>query len=417
MKALGQFWMGTVLGAVVAAAVAAAVVLSMRGNVGPPAVGSGASVAAKTPVLQATSAGPVKIGVAVGLSGANSVVAPTVVQSSQLAVDEINAAGGILGRKVQLEIVDDASGAVGAQQAFDALLFEKKVDAVIAMETSAARNAALPIISRGKVPYIYTSFYEGRSCNPWMYVNGWVPEQQVAPVVNYLAKQKSAKTFFLVGSDYAFGRGMLEFAKKNIQDVGGRVVGEEYLPVDGSDWTAVISKIRLAKPDALISATAGGAPNVSLAKQMRDAGLKIPYGNLAIDESTAKAMGDVATGILVSASYLTGIETTENQSFLKRMLIKFGAELKAPNELSVPQYEAFHLYKAAVESVGSTDAAKVTKALGDVSFNGPRGLVQMSKSRHTPLSMRLGQVRSDGSIRILETFPSVDPGAQCPSIR
>ena len=92
--------------------------------------------------LQAFAADPIKIGVAVGLSGANSTVAPAVVQSSQLAVDEINAAGGILGRKVQLEIVDDASGAVGAQKAFDTLVFQKKVDTVISMETSAARNAA-----------------------------------------------------------------------------------------------------------------------------------------------------------------------------------------------------------------------------------------------------------------------------------
>lgn len=358
---------------------------------------------------------PIKIGVAVGISGANSVVAPTVLQSSQLAVEEINAAGGILGRLIQLEVEDDGSSASGSEKALDTLV-SRKVDAIIAMQTSAARNAALPSIARGGIPYIYTSFYEGRSCSPWMYVNGWVPEQQVAPVVNYLTAQKSAKTFFLVGSDYAFGRGMLDFAKKQIQEAGGRVVGEEYLPLNGVDWTAVIAKMRLSKPDALISATAGGEPNVSLALQLRGAGVKIPYGNLALDEGTAKAMGDAATGIIISASYLTTIETTENSAFLKRMLIKFGGGLKAPNELSVPQYEAFHLYKAAVENAGSTDAEKVLKTLGQVSFTGPRGLVQMSKSRHTPLSMRLGQVRSDGTIRILETFPSVDPGAQCPGI-
>ena len=367
--------------------------------------------------LQAQAAEPIKIGVSVGLSGANSVVAPAVVQSSQLAVDEINAGGGILGRKVQLEIVDDASGAVGAQKAFDTLVFQKKVDAIIAMETSAARNAALPIVSRGKVPYIYTSFYEGRSCNPWMYVNGWVPEQQVAPVVDFFAKSKNAKSFFLVGSDYAFGRGMLEFTKKYIEKQGGKVVGEEYLPMDGSDWTSVVSKIRSIKPDALISATAGGAPNVSLAKQLKGAGLNMPYGNLAIDEGTAKTMGDVATGMYMSASYLTSIDSPENKKFVAAMTTKFGGDLKTPNELSVPQYEAIYLYKAAVEKVGSTDPNKVIKALGEVTSVGPRGAVQMNKSRHTPLSMRLGQVQAGGSIQILETFANVDPGAQCPNIK
>ncbi|WP_241027326.1 substrate-binding protein [Variovorax sp. RKNM96] len=365
----------------------------------------------------AQAADPLRIGVAVGLSGANSVVAPAAVQSSQLAVDEINAAGGILGRKVELEIVDDASGAVGAQKAFDTLVFQKKVAAIIAMENSAARNAALPVVSKGKVPYIYTSFYEGRSCNNWMYVNGWVPEQQVAPVVDYFLKSKNAKTFFLVGNDYAFGRGMLDFTRKYIEQKGGKVVGEEYLPIDGSDWTSVISKLRAAKPDALVSATAGGAPNVSLAKQLKGAGLTLPYGNLAIDEGTAKTMGDVAGGMYMSASYLTGIDIPENKKFLDAMKKKFGADLKTPNELSEPQYEAFFLYKAAVEKAGSTDAAKVVKALGEVSFTGPRGAVSMNKSRHTPLSMRLGQVQADGSIKILETFASVDPGAQCPNLK
>jgi len=377
----------------------------------------GAMTAASLLAAHAQAADPLRIGVAVGLSGANSVVAPASVQSSQLAVDEINAAGGILGRQVELEIVDDASGAVGAQKAFDTLVFQKKVAAIIAMENSAARNAALPVVSKGKVPYIYTSFYEGRSCNNWMYVNGWVPEQQVAPVVDYFLKSKNAKTFFLVGNDYAFGRGMLDFTRKYIEQKGGKVVGEEYLPIDGSDWTSVISKLRAAKPDALVSATAGGAPNVSLAKQLKGAGLTLPYGNLAIDEGTAKTMGDVASGMYMSASYLTGIDIPENKKFLEAMKKKFGADLKTPNELSEPQYEAFFLYKAAVEKAGSTDAAKVVKALGEVSFTGPRGAVSMNKSRHTPLSMRLGQVQADGSIKILETFASVDPGAQCPNLK
>jgi branched-chain amino acid transport system substrate-binding protein len=363
------------------------------------------------------AADPIKIGVAVGLSGANSVVAPAVVQSSQLAVEEINASGGILGRPVELEITDDASGAVGAQKAYDTLVFQKNVDAIISMETSAARNAALPIVARGKKPFIYTSFYEGRSCSPWMYVNGWVPEQQVAPVVDYLAKSKGAKTFYLVGNDYAFGRGMLDFTKRYIEQHGGKVIGEDYLPIDGSDWTPILSKIRSVHPDALISATAGGAPNVSLAKQLKGSGMTLPYGNLAIDEGTARSMGDVATGIYMSGSYLTSISTPANEKFLAAMDKRFGKDLKTPNELSEPQYEAFFLYKAAAEKAGSTDPAKVIKALDQVSFDGPRGPVEMDKSRHTPLAMRLGQIQADGSVKILQTFPDVDPGAQCPNIK
>ena len=377
------------------------------------AVAAAASFAA----LQALAADPIKIGVPVGLSGANSVVAPSVVQAAELAVEEINAKGGVLGRMLELEVADDASGAAGAQKAFDSLIFQKKVNVLISMETSAARNAGLPIVTRGKTPYIYTSFYEGRSCNKYMFVNAWVPDQQVAPIVDYFMKTNKAKNFFLVGSDYAFGRGMLEFTKAYIGKKGGKVVGEEYLPMDGSDWTAVINKLKTTKPDAIITSTAGGAPNVTLTKQLRAAGITLPYGNLAVDEGTAKDMGADAEGIVISGSYLTNIDSPKNKAFMAAMQKKFGDKLKTPNDLSVPQYEAVYLYKAAVEKAGSTDAEKVVTALATVKTEGPRGTIQMNKQRHAPLTMYLGQVQKDGGIKLLETFKDVDPGAQCPNLK
>lgn len=360
--------------------------------------------------------GPIKIGIPVGLSGANSVVAPSVVQSAELAVAEINAAGGVLGRQLALEIADDASGAAGAQKAFDALVFQKEVNAVITMETSAARNAGLPIISKGDIPYIYTSFYEGKSCNANLFVNAWVPEQQVPPIVDNFIKSQGAKKFFLIGSDYAFGRGMLEFAKAYIEKSGASIVGEGYLPMEGSDWTAIISNLKSSGADAVITSTAGGAPNVTLTKQLRGAGVTIPYGNLAVDEGTAKSMGADAAGIFISASYVTSIDSDANKSFLAAMQKKFGAELRTPNDLSVPEYEGIHLYKAAVEKAGSTDTAAVLAALAEVSFVGPRGTVSMSRQHHAPLTMYLGQVKADGSVTVVDTFKGVDPGEQCPDL-
>jgi len=359
----------------------------------------------------------IKIGIPVGLSGANSVVAPSVVQSAELAVEEINAKGGILGKKVVLEVADDGSGAAGAQKAFDSLIFQKKVNALISMETSAARNAGLPIVTRGKTPFIYTSFYEGRSCNKYLYVNAWVPDQQVAPIVDYFTKNYKAKTFFLIGSDYAFGRGMLEFTRGYIEKTGGKVLGEEYLPMDGSDWTSIISKLKSSGADALITSTAGGAPNVTLTKQLRAAGVKIPYGNLAVDEGTAKSMGSDAEGIFISGSYFTNIDSPKNKAFLAAMQKKFGADLKTPNDLSVPEYEGVYAYKLAVEKAGSTDPDKVIAALSQVSFEGPRGVIKMNKQRHAPLTMYLAQVQKDGGVKMLATFKDVDPGEQCPKLK
>jgi branched-chain amino acid transport system substrate-binding protein len=244
-----------------------------------------------------------------------------------------------------------------------------------------------------------------------------VPDQQVAPIVDYFMKTNNAKSFFLIGSDYAFGRGMLEFTKGYIGKKGGKVIGEEYLPMDGSDWTAIINKLKTAKPDAIITTTAGGAPNVTLTKQLRAAGISLPYGNLAVDEGTAKDMGADAEGIVISGSYLTNIDSAQNKGFMAAMQKKFGANLKTPNDLSVPQYEAVYAYKAAVEKAGSTDADKVLAALPTVQVEGPRGIIQMSKQRHAPLTMYLGQVQKDGSIKLLESFKNVDPGPQCPNLQ
>ena len=111
------------------------------------------------------------------------------------------------------------------------------------------------------------------------------------------------------------------------------------------------------------------------------------------------------------------IDTPENQKFMAGLNKKFGGDTKTPNELSEPQYEGFFLYKAAVEKAGSFDREKVVKALGEVAFTGPRGEVRMNKSRHTALAMRLGQIQADGSVKILQTFKSVEPGAQCPNLQ
>lgn len=374
-----------------------------------------ATALATSPAFAQGDATPITIGVPVGLSGANSVVAPAVVQATELAVDQINAAGGILGRPVKIAVADDASGAAGAQTAYNTLVFQDNVDVVITMETSAARNAGIPIVEEGEKPFIYSSFYEGRSCSPNMFVNGWVPEQQVPPVVEKLMAD-GAKNFFLIGSDYAFGRGMLEFSRKYIEGKGGKIVGEEYLPMDGSDWTAILSNLRSAGADAVITSTAGGTPNVTLTKQLRASGISIPYANLAVDEGTAKAMGADAAGILISASYLTAIDTPENQDFMAALQKKFGAEMRTPNDLSTPQYEAVYLYKAAVEKAGSTKTEDVLAALPQVSFKGPRGEISMSKQHHAPLTMYLGEVQADGAVKVVADFPNVDPGEQCPDL-
>jgi branched-chain amino acid transport system substrate-binding protein len=324
--------------------------------------------------------------------------------------------GGVLNRKLTIELADSASSAAGAQKAYDALVFQRKVNVIISSEPSAARNAGLPIITRGKIPYIYTSFYEGKSCNKYQHINAWVPQQMVSLMVDYFIKDKGAKTFFLVGNDYAFGRGLLGDTNKYISENDGTVVGEEYNPIDANDWTAIISKIRETKPDAIITSTAAGAPNITFTKQLRSAGITAIYGNYALDEGTAKSLGADGEGIYLGGTYYTSIDSENNSRFLKALQSKFGANAKTASELSVPQYDAVHLYALAVAKAGTTDTDAVVKALSEVTFVGPRGPVQMSKQRHAPLTMYLAQVNAQGDTTIIKSEPNVDPGEQCPDL-
>ncbi|SMH26801.1 substrate-binding protein [Mesorhizobium australicum] len=359
---------------------------------------------------------PIVLGIPIGLSGANSITAPAVIQATELAVSEINDAGGVLGRKLVIELADSASSAAGAQKAYDSLVYQKKVDVIISSEPSAARNAGLPIITRGKIPYIYTSFYEGGSCNKYQHINAWVPQQVVSLMVDYFMKDLGAKTFFLVGNDYAFGRGLLGDTNNYVTEKGGMVVGEEYNPIDASDWTATVSKIREANPDVIITSTAAGAPNVTFTKQLRAAGITANYGSYALDEGTAKTLGSDGEGIYLGGTYYTGINSEKNAQFLKALNDKFGAETKTSSELSVPNYDAVHLYALAVAKAGTVDTDAVVKALSEVSFDGPRGPIQMSKQRHAPLTMYLAQVNAQGDTTIIKSQPNVDPGEQCPNL-
>ena len=163
---------------------------------------------------------------------------------------------------------------------------------------------------------------------------------------------------------------MLDFTRKYIIAHGGKIVGEEYLPMDATDWTPVLSKLRAAHPDALISSTAGGAPNVTLTKQLRGAGINVLFGNLAEDEGTAKAIGPDAAGTYLSQSYFTGIANPKNQAFTAALQKMFGANMKTPNDLSEPEYDGIYLYKEAAEKAGSTNAHEVLAALPLVSFDG-----------------------------------------------
>jgi branched-chain amino acid transport system substrate-binding protein len=135
-----------------------------------------------------------------------------------------------------------------------------------------------------------------------------------------------------------------------------------------------------------------------------------------LDEGTAKTMGADAEGIYLGGTYFTGIDSPQNKAFLEALRKKFGDKTETPNELSVPQYDAVHLYALAAKKAETTDTDAVVAALSEVTFQGPRGAIQMSKQRHAPLTIYLAQVGATGETKIIKTYENVDPGDQCPNL-
>src|SRR5438128_434967 len=301
----------------------------------------------------------------------------------------------------------------GAVQSQD----KKPIVIAVPVGLSGVNSVVAPIAERAKTLFIYTSFYEGRACGKTLFVNAWVPEQVVPPLIKFMTDDKKVKKWFAVGSDYAFGRGMIEAAKSTIKGVGGTILGEEYQPLQQSDWTAIISKIRAANPDGIIYSTSGGGPNIDFMKQFKAAGLTMPVGSLSIDELTAEAGGNAAEGVYYTGDYFTGLDNPENKKFLDAMKKKFAAGLKTPNSLSEPEYDGVYAYAMAVEKAGTTDAEKLVQVLPTIVFKGPRGQVQMNKQHHAPLPVYLAQVQADGKTKVLKSFGLVDPGNQCPKLK
>src|SRR6202040_158374 len=191
------------------------------------------------------------------------------IQAERLAIDQINAAGGVLGRKIKIIQEDGASDWPTFAEKSKKLLENDHVACVFGCWTSASRKAVLPIFERDNGLLYYPTFYEGLEQSKNVFYTGQEATQQVLASLNWFAKEKKAKTFYLVGSDYIWPRTSNKIARKHIENVlHGEVVGEEYYPLGNTQFNSVINKIKLTKPDVIFTDVVGGS-NVAFYKQLK----------------------------------------------------------------------------------------------------------------------------------------------------
>ena len=344
----------------------------------------------------------VRLGILHALTGPMAISEKPMAEAEQLAIDEINAAGGVLGYRIEAVIADTASNDDTAAIKLEQLLIEDKVSAVIGCWTSACRKTVKPIIERHASLLIYPMAYEGLEKSPNIIYTGAAPNQQVLPAVNW-SFENLGKRFFLIGSDYIWPHAVNAIITDQLKALGGELVGETYLPFGSVDPAAAIEKIRSAKPDVILSTVVGDS-NAPLYRGLKAAGLdpkQAPVISFSISETEVQQIpnADIA-GHYSAWNYFQTIQRPENTAFVQAFRNRYGAS-RVVSDVMETAYISAKLWAMAAERANSLAAEDINQALMGLSYDAPEGIVTIDPAtRHTWRSFNMGKISEDGSIKI-----------------
>lgn len=351
----------------------------------------------------------IKVGDLHSLSGTMSISEVTVKNAELLAIDQINAAGGVLGKKLAPVVEDGQSDWPTFAEKAQKLISVDKVAVVFGGWTSASRKAMLPVFERNKALLFYPVQYEGLESSPYIYYMGATTNQQIVPALDYL-KSKGKTKIFLVGSDYVFPRTANKEIKAYATANGMTIVGEEYTPLGSTEYGTIINKIQGAKPDAVFN-TLNGDSNVAFFKQLRSAGStpdSLPVLSVSVAEQEVRGIGpDVVSGDLVSWNYYQTTDTAAGRAFVKAYQDRYGAD-KVVDDPMEAAFVGVHLWAMAVAKAGTTDVDAVKAALAGLTYQAPEGLVTVDgDNHHLYKEARIGVIAASGQIN--EVWNSGNP--------
>ncbi|MBO6777825.1 MAG: transporter substrate-binding protein, partial [Marinibacterium sp.] len=346
------------------------------------------------------------------LSGGLDIYGAPMAETTKLAIEDINAAGGLLGREVKLTLYDAQSTIQFYTQYATQAAAGDRAHTVHAGITSASREAIRPTLSRFKTLYFYNVQYEGGVCDYNNFCTGSTPAQTVAKVVPY-AMEKWGKKVYIVAADYNYGQITAQWMQKFVAENGGETLDVEFFPLDVTNFGPTINKIQTAKPDFVISALVGGA-HVSFYRQYAAAGMMqdIPIASTTFGVGNEQKLisAEEGNGILASYGYFEAADNPVNKAFLERLKAKLGDDAPVMNELAIRSYEGAMLWAEAVKAAGSPDREPVIEALrSGLSYDGPSGAVTIdSQTNHCSMNVYIGELQ-DQEWNIVESFDSQPP--------
>jgi urea transport system substrate-binding protein len=334
------------------------------------------------------------------------------IQAEQLAIDQINAMGGILGRKIKVIKEDGASDWPTFAEKSKKLLVNDKVAAVFGCWTSASRKAVLPVFEKENGLLYYPTFYEGLEQSKNVIYTGQEATQQILYSLDWAQKEKKAKTFFLIGSDYIWPRTSMKIARKHIENFQkGKVVGEEYYPLGSTNFGSLVNKIKAQKPDCIFCAVVGGS-NVAFYKALKAAGItgdKQLLVTLSVTEDEMTGVGgENFAGFYSSMKYFQSLDNENNKKFVAAFKAKYGKDAVI-GDVTQAGYLGPWLWKAAVEKAGSFDVDKVVAAseTGIELKTAPEGYVKLDKNHHLWSKSRIAMGMPDATFKVVAESPEL----------
>jgi urea transport system substrate-binding protein len=347
-----------------------------------------------------TSGDTVKVGLLNSLSGTMAISEVTVRDSIKLAIEEINASGGVLGKKLDPISEDGASDWPTFAEKATKLIKQDRVAAVFGCWTSASRKAVKPVFEANKALLFYPVQYEGLEQSPYIFYTGATTNQQIIPGLDYL-KSQGKKTIYLVGSDYVFPRTANKEIKAYAAANGMTILGEEYAPLGSTEFGTIVNKVKASKADAVFN-TLNGDSNVAFFKEYKSAGLTasaMPVVSVSIAEEEVKSIGtQYLAGQLTAWNYYQTTPGAANEKFVKAYKAKYGAD-KPTSDPMEAAYVSVYLWKAMVEKAGSFDVEKVKAASDGITFDAPEGKVTVDgATQHIYKTARIGKIGDDGLI-------------------
>ena len=380
---------------------------------------------AATGVAFAQSKDPIKVGILHSLSGTMAISETVLKDTALMAIEEINAKGGVLGRKLEPVVVDPASNWPLFAEKTKQLLTQDKVAVIFGCWTSVSRKSVLPVVEELNGLLFYPVQYEGEELSKNVFYTGAAPNQQAIPAVEYLMSKDGggAKRFVLLGTDYVYPRTTNKILRAFLKSKGvaDADIMEEYTPFGHSDYQTIIAKVKKfsgeGKKTAVIS-TINGDSNVPFYKELGNAGLKakdVPVVAFSVGEEELRGVDTKPlVGHLAAWNYFMSVKNPTNSEFTK----KWGSYAKTKNiaghkdkpltnDPMEATYIGVHMWAQAVEKAKSTDTDKVIAAMAGQTFKAPSGFTATMdmKNHHLHKPVFIGEVKADGQFNVVWKTP------------